>query len=103
MGTRAKQRPTPQATRAALELRLYVAGNAPNSRLAVANVKALCDAHFASAHALEIVDLLVEPFRALADGIVVTPTLLRVWPEPVQRVIGNLSDADMVLHTLNNR
>ena len=95
-------RPTPPGTRAALELRLYVAGNAPNSRLAAANVKAICETHFASAHALEVVDLLVEPFRALADGIVVTPTLLRVWPEPMQRVIGNLNDADKVLLTLSH-
>ena len=102
MGARAKQGPTLAPKRAALELRLYVAGNAPNSRLAVANVKAICEAHFASAHALEIVDLLVEPFRALADGIVVTPTLLRIWPEPVQRVIGTLNNPDHVLLTLNH-
>ena len=102
MGANAKRRPTPPAKRAALELRLYVAGNAPNSRLAIANAKAICETHFASAHALEVVDLLVEPLRALADGIVVTPTLLRVWPEPVLRVIGNLNDPDKVLLMLNN-
>lgn len=100
MGTRGKPAPAPSANRAPLELRLYIAGNAPNSSLAVANLKAICDEHFAAVHSLEIVDLLTEPFRALEDGIVVTPTLLRTWPEPMQRVIGNLSDPERVLQTL---
>ena len=82
---------------AGLRLRLYVAGNAPNSLRAIANAKAICEEHFADAHELEIVDLLVHPRRALADGVIVTPTLLRLLPEPVQRVIGNLSDTEQVL------
>ena len=81
-------------------LRLYVAGNAPNSSRAIANAKAICEAHFASGHELEIVDLLDHPKRALADGIIVTPTLIRLLPLPVQRVIGNLSDTDQVLLAL---
>ena len=83
-----------------LLLRLYVAGNAPNSLRAIANIKALCDEHFAARHELEIVDLLKNPKRALADGIIVTPTLLKLSPLPVQRVIGNLSDMNQVLRTL---
>ena len=83
-----------------LLLRLYVAGNAPNSLRAIANLKALCDEHFGSRHELEIVDLLKDPKRALADGIIVTPTLLKLSPLPVQRVIGNLNDADQVLQAL---
>ncbi len=83
-----------------LLLRLYVAGNAPNSLRAIANLKALCDEHFAARHELEIVDLLKNPKRALADGVIVTPTLLRLSPLPVQRVIGNLSDMNQVLRTL---
>ena len=83
-----------------LLLRLYVAGNAPNSVRAIANAKALCDEHFASRHELEIVDLLKHPKRALADGIIVTPTLLKLSPLPVQRVIGNLSDTKQVLQAL---
>jgi circadian clock protein KaiB len=79
-----------------LRLRLYIAGNAPNSVRAIANLKAICDEHFASACALEIVDLLVHPQRALADGIIVTPTLVRLLPLPVQRVIGTLSDTNQV-------
>ena len=85
-----------------LVLRLYVAGDAPNSKRAIANVKAICDQHFASAHKLEIVDLLQNAEEALADGIVVTPTLLKLLPLPVQRLIGNLSDTDQVVLTLGS-
>ena len=83
-----------------LQLRLYVAGNAPNSVRAIANARAICEEHFNGSHDLEIVDLLDHPVRGLADGIVVTPTLLKVSPLPVQRVIGNLSDTSQVLLAL---
>ncbi len=91
------------SNRGRLELRLYVAGNAPNSLRAIANLKILCDAHFAARSELEIVDLLAHPGRALADDIVVTPTLLRLRPKPVQRVIGALEDLDQVLLALSSR
>jgi circadian clock protein KaiB len=81
-------------------LRLYVAGNAPNSLRAIANLKAICKQHFASAHALEIVDLLDHPRRGLADKIIVTPTLLKLLPLPVQRLIGDLSDTNQLLLAL---
>ena len=83
----------------ALRLRLYVAGNAPNSVQAIANVRAICEEHFAG-YDLEIVNLLKYPARALADGVVVTPTLLKLAPGPIQRAVGNLSDAKQVLLTL---
>jgi circadian clock protein KaiB len=83
-----------------LQLRLYVAGNAPNSVRAIANARAICEQHFNGSHDLEIVDLLDHPVRGLADGIIVTPTLLKVMPLPVQRVIGNLSDTSQVLLAL---
>ena len=86
-----------------LVLRLYVAGHAPNSLRAIANARAICDEHYASRHELAIVELLQHPRRALADGIIVTPTLLKLLPLPVQRVIGDLSDRDQVLLTLANR
>jgi circadian clock protein KaiB len=86
-----------------LVLRLYVAGNAPNSLRAIANVQAICGAHFAGGHEIEIVDLLEQPGRALDDGVIVTPTLVKLLPLPVQRVIGNLSDTDQVLLTLAGR
>ena len=92
-----------RAKKLELRLRLYVAGNAPNSLRAIANARAICDQHFALRHELEIVDLLEHPRRALADGILVTPTLLKLRPLPVQRVIGNLSDTSRVLLTLGSQ
>ena len=83
-----------------LLLRLYVAGNAPNSLRAVANATAICEEYLTSRYQLEVIDLLKHPRRAMADGIIVTPTLLRLRPLPVQRVIGNLSDTNQVLLTL---
>lgn len=90
----------PIGTCEALVLRLYVAGNGPNSLRAIVNIRAICDEHFASAHELEIVDCLEEPGRALEDGVVVTPTLLRLLPQPGLRVIGDLSDTSQVLVSL---
>jgi circadian clock protein KaiB len=95
--------PKGEKKRAGLLLRLYVAGSAPNSVRAIANARAICEAHFAAAYELEIVDLLDHPKRALADGVIVTPTLLKLHPLPVQRVIGNLSDSDQVLLALGSR
>jgi circadian clock protein KaiB len=79
-----------------LRLRLYIAGNAPNSVRAMSNLKAICDEYFSNGVALEVVDLLLHPARALADGIIVTPTLLKLSPAPVQRVIGTLNDTNQV-------
>ncbi|MDQ6718459.1 MAG: circadian clock KaiB family protein [Gemmatimonadota bacterium] len=84
-----------------LRLRLYTAGNSPNSLLALANVKAICDEHFPSAHELEVINLLENAELALRDGVVVTPTLLKLSPLPAQRLIGNLSDKHQVLVTLS--
>jgi circadian clock protein KaiB len=86
-----------------LRLRLYVAGTAPNSVRAIANARAICDEHFASGHEIEIVDLLEHPKRALADGIIVTPTLLKLMPLPARRIVGSLSDTGQVLLALGSR
>lgn len=90
-------------TKSVLQLRLYVAGDAPNSTTAIANITSICSQHFASAHELEIVDLLTHPGRALGDSIIVTPTLLKLGPLPEQRVIGSLSDAKQVLLILGGK
>jgi circadian clock protein KaiB len=82
-----------------LRLRLYVAGVAPNSLRAAANAKAMCAAHFPGCE-LEIVDLLVQPERAAANRIIVTPTLVKLSPLPEQRLIGDLSDAGKLLTVL---
>ena len=93
---------TPGKKTPPLRLRLYVAGAAPNSLRAIVNLRTICDDHFAAGHELEIVDLLENPKRALADGIIVTPTLLKLSPSPAQRVIGTLGDTSQVLMALSS-
>ena len=84
-----------------LALRLYIAGMGPNSVRAMANARAVCEEHFASNHELEILDVQWHARRALADGVIVTPTLLKLRPAPVQRIVGDLSDRARVLLTLS--
>jgi len=81
-------------------LRLYVAGKAPNSVKAIANLQAICRQYLKDEYRLEIVDVCEHPRRALDDGIVVTPTLAKVSPGPGANVIGNLSDTGSVLAAL---
>jgi len=81
-------------------MRLYIANNAPNSVRAVANLQAICEEHLKDHFKLEIIDVLETPLRALADGILVTPSLAKVSPLPAAKVIGNLSDKGSVLHAL---
>ena len=83
-----------------LRLRLYVAGSAPNSLHAIASIRTICEELAPRVPDLEIVDMLTDPQRALADGIIVTPTLLRLRPLPVQRLIGGLGDLPRVMRLL---
>ena len=80
--------------------RLYVAGDADNASQAVANLGALCREHLADRHEIEVVDVFVEPQRALADSVFMTPTLLVMAPAPRQRIVGTLSQAGPVLDVL---
>jgi circadian clock protein KaiB len=80
--------------------KLYITGEAPNSLQAVANLTALCLEHLPGRHHVEVVDVLLQPMRALDDGVQLTPTLVRQAPEPVRRIIGTLSDRLTVLQTL---
>jgi circadian clock protein KaiB len=80
--------------------RLYVAGDAQNSSRAIANLTALCRARLAGRHRIEIVDVFGHPDRALTDGIVMTPTLMRLEPGPIRRVIGTLNATDEVVAAL---
>ncbi|HEX6559851.1 MAG TPA: circadian clock KaiB family protein [Longimicrobiales bacterium] len=75
-----------------MELRLYVAGSAPNSLQAKRNLDTLLASLDPASYRLEIIDCLAEPARTLADGVVVTPTLRRISPEPTCTVIGTLAD-----------
>lgn len=73
--------------------RLYVAGDTPNSALALATLHALCRLHAPHRHRIELVDVFRDPQSALADRVFMTPTLVRLEPSPMRRVVGNLSDA----------
>jgi len=81
-------------------MRLYIANNAPNSVKAIANLEAICKEHLQDGFKLEIIDVLEFPRRALADGILVTPSLSKISPSPTAKIIGNLSDRSNVLHAL---
>lgn len=81
-------------------LRLYVAGDSPRSRTALANLKKLCEAALKDNYDIEVIDLLVRPDLAKADQILAVPTLIRKVPEPMKRIIGDLSNADRALVAL---
>jgi circadian clock protein KaiB len=81
-------------------MRLYIATNAPNSVRAVANLAAICKEYLKDNFKLEIIDVLEYPLRALADGILVTPSLAKLSPSPAAKIVGNLSDKSSVLHAL---
>ena len=78
-------------------LRLYVAGQTPKSMAAIANLKKLCEKHLPGRYTIEVIDLMKDPALAQRDQIVAIPTLIRQLPEPLKRVIGDLSNADKVL------
>lgn len=82
------------------KFRLYVAGDALNSAQARANLAALCQAYLPDRHEIEVVDVFREPQRALADGIFMTPTLVKLAPSPVQTIVGTLSQTPTVLLAL---
>lgn len=79
------------------ELRLYIAGQTPNSIAAIGNLKRICEERLPKRYRIEIIDLLEKPQLAKGDQIVAIPTLVRKLPAPVKKIIGNLSKAD---HTL---
>ena len=81
--------------------RLYIAGDAENSLAAIANLRQLCERYLPGRHRVEVVDVLHEPLRALADGIFMTPMLVKLTPAPVRRIVGSLSQLAIVLQALN--
>ncbi|TAE25560.1 MAG: circadian clock protein KaiB [Cytophagales bacterium] len=85
------------------ELRLYVAGKTPKSLLALANLKNYCERHLKGKYQLEVVDLLQQPQLAEGDQILAIPTLVKKVPEPIRKIIGDLSNEEKVLVGLNIR
>lgn len=85
------------------KLRLYVAGQTPKCVAAFANLKRICNEHLADSYDIEIVDLLKQPQLAKGDQILAIPTLVRKLPEPVRKIIGDLSNTERVLVGLDLR
>jgi circadian clock protein KaiB len=83
------------------KFRLYVAGDAQNSVQAIVNLRALCRTHLPDRHEIEVVNVFQAPKRALADGIFMTPALIKLAPTPVQRIVGTLSQTQTVLQALS--
>lgn len=86
----------PQAAMA-WELRLYVAGNTPNSIAAFSNLQQICETHLGGRYRIEIIDLLRNPQLAGGDQIIAIPTLVRRLPTPIKKIIGDLSNTERVL------
>jgi circadian clock protein KaiB len=85
------------------ELRLYIAGQTPKSVLALKNITKYCEEHLAGQYSIEIIDLLKNPQLAEGDQIFAIPTLVRKFPEPLRKIIGDLSNEEKVLVGLNIR
>lgn len=85
------------------ELRLYVAGQTAKSLKAFANLKRICEEHLAGEYRIEVIDLLKNPQLAKGDQILALPTLVRKLPQPVRKIIGDLSDTERVLVGLDLR
>lgn len=81
--------------------RLYVTGATPRSTRAVQNLRAMCEANLPGRYDLEVIDIYQQPGLAQADDVVVTPTLIKSMPLPIRRLIGDLSNADRVLISLD--
>jgi circadian clock protein KaiB len=84
-------------------LRLYVAGQTPKSIAAIANLKKICEKHLPGRYEIEVVDLMKDPALAQRHQIVAIPTLIRQLPEPLKRIIGDLSNIEKVLVGLDIR
>ena len=88
---------TPSVEVKAYVLRLYVAGKTPKSVLAFANLKRICEEYLQGRYEIEIIDLLENPQLAAGDQILAVPTLVRRLPEPIKKIIGDLSNTERVL------
>jgi circadian clock protein KaiB len=79
------------------ELRLYTAGQTPKSMAAFKNLKKVCEEHLPGQYTIEVIDLIANPRLAKDDQIVAIPTLVRKLPDPIRKIIGDLSDVERTL------
>jgi len=106
MTTPKVKRPAPRPRRPETklwQLRLYVAGQTPKSMAAFSNLKQICENHLNGCYRIEVIDLLKQPQLSKGDQILAIPTLVRKLPQPVRKIIGDLSDANAVLVGLDLR
>lgn len=89
--------PSVVTSTATYELRLYVAGQTAKSLVAVANLRRICETHLAGQYRIEVIDLMKTPQLAAGDQIIAVPTLVRRLPEPVRKILGDLSSEERVL------
>lgn len=85
------------------DLRLYVAGQTPKCVKAFANLRKICEEHLAGQYRIEVIDLMEHPQLAQGDQILAIPTLVRKLPEPIKKIIGDLSNTERVLVGLDVR
>jgi circadian clock protein KaiB len=97
MKTRPPKENRPEPATPAFQLRLYVAGQTPKSIAALANLKRICETHLAGQYSIEVIDLMKTPQLAAGDQILAVPTLVRRLPEPIKKIIGDLSNEERVL------
>jgi circadian clock protein KaiB len=98
-----RQKAAPRPSPSTWELRLYVAGPTPRAVAALENLKRICETHLAGQYTIQVIDLLKTPQLAKGDQIVAVPTLVRKLPEPVRKIIGDLSNTEKVLVGLDVR
>jgi len=82
-------------------VRLYIAGQTARSKKAIDNLEMICQEYICDNYSIDIVDILDDPIRALSDGVLVTPTLVRLSPLPAKTIVGDLSDRETVLYALD--
>jgi circadian clock protein KaiB len=93
--------PSSEAADAEYVLRLYVSGQTPRSVLAIENMRRICAEHISERYTLEIIDIYLHPEACQKEQIIAVPTLLKVLPHPLRRIIGDLSNTEKVLIGLN--
>jgi circadian clock protein KaiB len=98
-----RRKAVPEEECAIFDLRLYVAGQTPKSLTALANLKKICEEHLKGQYRIEVIDLMKNPQLAQGDQILAIPTLVRKLPEPIKKIIGDLSSEEKVLIGLDVR
>lgn len=101
--THERRRAVPEEECELYDLRLYVAGQTPKSLTALANLKRICEEHLKGQYRIEVIDLMKNPQLAQGDQILAIPTLVRKLPEPIKKIIGDLSSEERVLVGLDIR